>query len=260
MHAAPIAVHSARKVGCEPTCLVCGAHCTISTSWKQVVAERPDTFVALKALRWGTLFQCRSCAQPWYLDGSEQFIHYVPRDRLPLIEQWNHAPIRLSAEVVSKLVEFGRTPPANFTWGLQYHETPCAVLAHDGERIDPAMVSIQKHAPFERYRTCRLASEIADVSPSTFALPLRVRVATSQAREIAMGSWPTVVALSRHQWWLPTKKLLMLNGINSFLDLPGYRASEAELSSVVLDKRKWKRWPEFYPGPKALTYFIADGD
>ncbi|MGH8301730.1 MAG: hypothetical protein ACRET5_09730, partial [Steroidobacteraceae bacterium] len=126
-------------------------------------------------------------------------------------------------------------------------ETPCSVTTLDGEQIDLAIVSRQRHAPFEEWRDCRLASEIAAVRPSPHALPLAVRIASSRADEVRMGFSPTVIDLPGGEW-------LALNGRASFLVWPGCKSSEAVVSSREVD---WMQPPPVYREPKPI-YFVAD--
>lgn len=74
-----------------------------------------------------------------------------------------------------------------------------------GERIDTAIVSLQRDAPVEHWRPARLASEIAEVYPSPYALPLDVCIAGAGAPERAMGFSPSLIEM-------PDGKRFTLNG------------------------------------------------
>jgi hypothetical protein len=246
---------SSRRIGREPDCTLCGAGSTISFNWKYATtAARPESkldslvFIEPQPLRYGTLFRCRSCGQPWYLDGEQQFMNFMPRDRLPLIQDWNRQPIALRSEHVSELRKIGRTPPDLYGNGAQFHETPCAVTAGRGERFELAIVSLERHPPFEDWRTCRLATEIARIEPSPYALPLAIRVASSQAEEMRMGLAPTLVEA-------PDGALLTLNSTQSFLVREGCPSSEVVLSNRQVNLKKL---PPVYSRPEGIVYFVAD--
>jgi len=175
-------------------------------------------------------------------------MNFVPRDRLPLIQDWNRQPISLRSEHVSEIRRIGRTPPDLYGNGSQYHETPCAVTTDQGERFELAIVSLQRHPPFEDWRTCRLATDIARIGPSPYTLPLAVRVASSQADEIRMGLAPTLVEA-------PDGVLLTLNWTQSFLVREGCPSSEVVLSNKPVNLKKL---PPVYSQPKEVVYFVAD--
>lgn len=64
-------------------------------------------------LRHGTLYQCRACGRPWYLDGATERMSLVPEDRVPLILAWNERSIFLSGEIVEKLAAIGPRRPTS---------------------------------------------------------------------------------------------------------------------------------------------------
>lgn len=246
---------SSNRLGRDPDCQICGAGSTISFNWEYAkTTSRPDAkrdlsiFTHPQELRWGTLFRCASCGQPWYLDGEAQFMNFVPRDRLALIHEWNNHQILIKPELLTKLEMIGRTPPDLYGNGAQFHETPCGVLTKSGERIDLAIVSMQRHAPFEDWRQYRRASEIQDIYPSPYALPLAVRTATSKADEIRMGFAPTLVKM-------PDGQAIILNWTQNFFVRDGCDAGAIVLSGQHLDM---KNPPEIYSPPKNITYFVAD--
>jgi len=241
----------------DSDCRICGADSTTGFSWEYAkTTNQPDTrqFVSPQKMRWGTLFQCASCGQPWYLDGNAKFANLVARERIGLIQEWSDHPIFIGSENLAKLEEIGRNPPRMIMVGTKSQETPCGVLTKSGERIDLAIVSIQRHAPFEDWRQYRLASEIETIYPSPYALPLPVRTATLTAVEIAMGFAPTLVEL-------PNGQEIILNGTHNFFVREGCDASAIVLSQKRLDM---KSLPEIYSPSenislsKNITYFVAD--
>jgi hypothetical protein len=246
---------SSQRLGRGPDCSKCGAGGIISFNWKYAsTAPRAEfrkdltVFVSPEQLRWGTLFRCESCGHPWYLDGEERFMNCVPRDRLALIHQWNQQPIVLSSEQIAKLKKIGRTPADIYGNGAQFHLTPCTVVTKSGQQIDVAIVSQQRHAPFEYWRQCRLATEIGHIDPSPHALPLSIRAATAEAKEMRMGFSPTVAKT-------PDGETIIFNGPQNFFVKEGCSAGK-----VVLSKKRinWNKMPHVYPEPKNIEYFVAD--
>lgn len=206
-----------------------------------------DTFQPIERLRWGALFKCKACDQPWYLD-EDGIMNFVPRDRLPLIREWNAHQIVLLPKHVRDLERIGRTPPDIYGNGAQFHETPCGVATKSGERIDLAIISLQRHAPFENHLQYRLASDIDEIYASPYALPLPVRIATAKADEISMGFAPTLIEE-------PDGKLVTLNGRQNFFVSESCKASDVALAE---HRSGMKAPPEIYLLQKEVTYFVAD--
>ncbi len=186
-----IEILSTERIGYGGDCRLCGTGRLTSFNWphaqKHPEALNLYVYEFSKKLRTGSLFKCKSCNHPWYLDENELFMHSVPMERLKLIEEWNAKPIILSAEHTHILKEIGATPPDVYGNGRQYAQTPCKVITKSDEVFSFAIISQQQHAPFEEYRKYRLASEIQDIQASPFALALEVRLATTQAEEIRNG-------------------------------------------------------------------------
>ncbi|MBD8897831.1 hypothetical protein [Rhodanobacter sp. DHG33] len=175
-------------------------------------------------------------------------MNYVSPDRLELVSRWNDKPILLNPGQVSILGAIGSTPPDVYGNGSQYVETPCAVTTVHGESFDLAIVSLQKHAPYEEWRHCYLASDIKEIRPSPFALNLEVRTATSRADEIRMGFAPTVVEA-------PDGEVLVLNWRQNFIVSPKFDVSQVAVSSRRFD---WKSPPPVLGPPQGVVYFVAD--
>lgn len=239
------------------TCEACSAGALTGFDWLGAMmhgsSETRATVKSLEVmmpLRRGILYQCRACNQPWHLDGGSRWMTIVPRERMPLIRAWNEAPIMLSRTVTQKLAGIGCIRAVHVNGG-DLMETPCGVLTHSGERIDLAFVAIQKDAPVEEWRTYRLGSEIADVYPSPYALPLDVREAGAAAQERAMGFAPSLIVM-------PDGQSFTLNGRTSFLTEPGYRAPEARISSGGIDDNALSKLPPIASGQDVVR-FVADG-
>jgi hypothetical protein len=246
---------STSRLGEKATCDSCGAGKLLSFNWRYAQdAPKPEhrrdlsVFVDPMALRFGSLYECKVCGQPWYLYGDPSFMNFVPPARMELIRRWNESEIALAPEHVRKLKAIGPTPPDIYGNRRQYCEVPCAVTTLEGARIEMAVVSVQRHAPFEHWRTYRLASEIAEIEPSRYALPLSVRVAASKAEEIRMGFAPTMV-----EW--PNGGPIALNWSQHFLVRPGVSAGDVRVSKRDIDMKKP---PEVYNGTKDDVYFVAD--
>jgi hypothetical protein len=239
----------------KPDCTVCSAGALLSFNYRYArtttrAADRRDLsiFVAPEPLRWGTLYQCKACANPWYLDGDAKYMHFVPRERVALIQAWNERPIDLSPAHLAAIEAIGRTPADLYGNGSQYREYPCSVVTTAGERIELAVVCLQRHPPFEPHRTYRLATEIAEIHPSPYALPRAVREATARAPEMRMGFSPTLVKL-------PDGTRLVINGVQNFFQREGFRAADVMLARGGVDLAQPFSIDD---EPKGIVHFVAD--
>jgi hypothetical protein len=123
-------------------------------------------------------------------------------------------------------------------------------VLQSGEKIDLAIVLLQRHAPVDTDRHYRLASEIVSIMASPFALPLKVRVATAHAEEYRMGFAPTLIEL-------PSGQLNALNWTQNFFVHERCAAADVLLSTQQYD---WGNSPKVYAGTPGVTYFVADPD
>lgn len=101
------------SVEINPTerCRLCRAGGSTSFNWPWANKHsRPNLYVyeLAEKLKTGSLFKCKSCNNPWYLDGNELFMNSVPKTHLKLIEQWNASPITLPAEQLQILKNWKR--------------------------------------------------------------------------------------------------------------------------------------------------------
>lgn len=257
-------VEQVSRLGAPVACELCLAGRLMSFNWARANDHGPrgdlkpggftspgrSAFDVSQPLRHGTLYRCKACGRSWYLDGDTDMMSLVPEDRVSLILAWNQHAIFLSKGISAKLDAIGRTPPDKYGNGREYREIPCGVITTSGEHVDLAIVSFQSHAPFEPWRHCRLGSEISDVYPSPYALPLPVRIATSEADETRMGLAPTVIEM-------PNDRLFILNWRPNFLVKDGLRAGDARVSRRRLGSGET---PEIVSAPtKEVVYFIVDG-
>lgn len=238
------------------TCTICGAGKLISFNWDYArTAEKEEhrrdlaVYVEGQPPRHGQLYACRSCQQPWYLYGEPAMLNFVPRERMELIWKWNSQEIILPPEQADVLRGIGATPPDLYGNGSQYCELPCAVTTKDGTLHETALISVQKHAPFEEWRTYQLAGDIAKIEPSRFALSRAVREATANAGEIRMSFAPTLVDL-------PDGRLAVINGVEHFFVEEGVKAADIRVSSKPLNMN---RLPPMGGGAAKVVHFVADG-
>jgi hypothetical protein len=176
---------------------------------------------------------------------------YVDAERLELVFAWDSASIMLSADVSSKLEEIGPTPPDVYGNGAERRVTPCAVETSSGEVFELAMICVQTDAPVQAHLNFRLGSDIARVAESSFALPLDVRRASSQAHEMRMGFYPSLIQM-------PDGRKFVLNGKTSFMAIDGYCAKDATVASGSYFQEQPP--PRFVETPMTIVYFIVDGE
>jgi hypothetical protein len=245
---------SAGHLGKDITCQLCKAGGTASFNWQYVqknddfdLPRDKSIYINHLPLKSGTLFECKACGTHWYLDSEEHFMNHVKESKIQLIHEWSSSVILFTEAQKSILGQIGSTLLHGY-YGSQSNETPCSVKTKSGEVLDLSIITIQKHAPFEDWRSYRLASEIEEITPSQYALPLKVRKATSQAGEIRMGFAPTLVSLSNNQE-------LILHWGQTFLKKTGVKANETK---VCKRRINLSNMPEVYSLNEEVVYFIAD--
>jgi len=246
---------SSRQLGRNTKCRLCQAGSTISFNWqyalknsKSDLPKIKNLYVNPQKLKTGTLYQCKSCGAHWYLDADKQLMNFVQEEKLDVISRWSETNLKLKAGHILALNNIGETPPDLYGNGSKCRETPCQVKTKNGDLFECAIVTIQSHAPFEEWREYKLASEIEEISESAYALPLDVRLATTQADEIRMGFAPTIVELSNGE-------RSILNLTTNFLKINGISTSE---SKVCSERIKTSNMPPIYQAAEKVVYFVAD--
>jgi hypothetical protein len=258
MSDSPITVLGTSWLGVDPRCQACGAGESVSFNWRHANERRsPEDlnqialFVHRTALRRGMLYRCRVCDEVWHLDGDAAWMTHVGSERLPLVLDWNGAPIILPPALGDVIERIGPTPPDLYGNGKERRVTPCEVITRSGERFETAMICVQQDAPVQDHMRFRLGSEIAEVSESPFALRRAVREASSRADEMRMGFYPTLIEM-------PDGQRFVMNGMTSFMATPGYVAADAQ----VVDGSYFSEnpVPSVVEAPNDVVYFIVDGD
>lgn len=229
-------------------CPSCRPGGLVGFGWQRA-KEKGETsaYVLKRPMRYGSLYQCRDCGHPWYLDSDEKLMNFIPADRIALCEEWDAGPIRFDAAHLARLREIGATPYGSLS---VYRDTPCCVVTKKGERFDVAIVSERNHPPYESWpRQFRFATEIADIEESSYALPFDVRKATAEAKEMRMGFAPTAVQG-------PDKRTFLLNETNNFYD--GSHGPAKDIRLVGMSGINWNHMPKVYNFEKPVVYFVAD--
>lgn len=246
---------SSQKLGEHEKCKQCHAGSTVSFNWQYIakskLAEMPKSksvFINQEALKSGCLYKCKSCEANWYLDEDKETMSFVEDSLLPLIYAWNNSSLSLIQAHLNTLFTIGHTPYDLYGNGSQYVQFPCKVETISGEVIELAIVSFQKHAPFESWRNYKLASEISKITPSQFALPIDIRKESAKAAEIRMGFAPTIVKLSNH-------KKVILNWTQNFIKMKGVNTSETRLCKERIDT---ENMPDIYNLDDDIIYFTVD--
>ena len=198
-------------------------------------------------LRYGSLHICIECEGLWYHDPDREWSQRAPKNRLDLILAWNEREVRLSRNNILILESIGQTHADSYGNGSQYKEFPCRVITNSGEQTDLAIVSFQKHPPYEKNRNYRLASEISQAMESPCALPLDVRHASTQAEELRMGFSPLVIESNGRGY--------TLNGTTNF-----FSKRDMETKHITVSKKKLSlhELPPIASEPTNITYFVAD--
>jgi hypothetical protein len=242
----------------KPGCPSCDGTEYVSFSWAAAVegaggavggaAQRigryPQHLQRESGLKFGSLYACPTCGEKWYLDRLEEWMSVIPRDRLPLLQEWNGRDLILPAELLAVAQEIGATPPDIYGNGSEYVQVPCDVTTKAGERITMALLSFQGSPPIEQSsHTIRFADEIASLRPSEFALTREVRLATSQATEQLNGFAPTHVKA-------PDGRFFVLNWTVDLFFEGGVKGSD-----LVIAHERIHEWPPIVSSKKVTTFF-----
>jgi hypothetical protein len=254
----PFTILGTSRLGVEPQCKACGAGASVSFNWRYANERRSSEdlsriklFVEWMTLRRGSLHHCSVCRAVWHLDGNAERMTFVDAERLPLVLEWNQTAIVLSPAVALAVQRIGPTPPDTYGNGIERRVTPCEVVTQLGERFQNAMICVQLDAPVQEHLNFRLGTEIAQVKESSAALPRAVREASSRAPEMRMGFSPTLIVM-------PDNRRFVMNGMTSFMAVPGYRASDARLANGGYFSETTT--PSVIQTPNDVTFFIVDGD
>lgn len=166
-------------------------------------------------------------------------MHFVPPAKFDLLMEWSQGPVTLTARQMEQLSAIGYV--AKHQGRREY---PCSITTKRGEVYDTAVMTIQADPPLDG--DSRLASNILEIRPSPYALPLDVRVACSRALEVANGFAPTTIEL-------PTGEDIVVNSEEMFIVRDDCDVTQARLSAEGArpTRRYWER-------PAELIWFVAD--
>ncbi len=220
----------------EPVrCEICGAGHVVRLDWGGGAFDAEEDRARTAALDHredlgrGSLFACRICQEPWWVDAQRTAAHHVTAGKLALLRAWSEADLSLSPAALTLLKKIGPTPPHQYAVDNGDQQFPCAIITRSGERFDHAVLSLQADPPLDSHRPVRLAGEIAEVLESPDALPLAVRKASARSHELAMGYAPTLIDM-------PDGESFLLNGTQNFLVKRGRRAGEAKVSKSLVSR------------------------
>lgn len=202
----------------------------------------------VREMRIGTVYHCPKCDVHFHIspDDAERMI--IPAADSPLVAEWNAAPLTLQPEDQALLIQIGASPthpsPSN-------RETPCAVTTKSGEHFPCAIVREQAYPPCHySAHPLRLGSEIANVEPSPYALPLKVRRSTASPAEVYKNVYESEIVMPDGTW-------LSGGGSEIFLVDPDYDATTAMVPPRGKEPPKGARHGHITQ-PEAIMVFIVD--
>ncbi|MCH1923962.1 hypothetical protein L9G74_05385 [Shewanella sp. C32] len=241
-----------KTLSIDSPCPVCHAGKLLTVNWRIMHEQAKDSEYGImlanlhheRALKAGDIYCCQHCNERWYLDSKQRMLAHISADKLPLVSAWHDQALTLSAEQYQLLAAIEN---CNTLDRRQAHAIPCQVTTKDGTVYPFAEVVIQRDAPVEDYRDYQLASEIAAISASPYALPKAVRHECGWAQEIRMGFAPTLLLLSNGE-------RVTVNGISTFINLEGVDASKTQVSELP---RSMVDFPKIYHFQGKIISFIA---
>lgn len=233
-------------------CPVCHAGKLLTVNWRHMHEQAKDSEYGImlanlrheQTLKAGDIYRCQHCDERWYLDSKQRMLAHISADKLPLVSAWHDQALTLTPEQYQLLAEIEDCDKLD---RRQSHAIPCQVTTHDGTVYPFAEVVIQRDAPVEDYREYRLASAIASISPSPYALPKAVRHECGWAQEIRMGFAPTLLLLSNGEQ-------VTVNGISTFINLEGVDASKTQVGELP---HSMVDFPKIYHFQSKIVSFIA---
>ena len=243
----------------EGACPICdGADRTVRFNWR-LSSETSQgefkkytrTLLEKNPLKVGFLFECPTCGQQWYLDGLREMMTVIPRNKTALIEKWNASPLFLSSDLFKKAKSIGATPVHQNSTERNYAEVPCKVLTRKGENIDKCLLLFRNGPPLESYgRAIGFIQDIADLTPSDYALPFEVRAASSQSKETRTGSALTPVESNQGVRF-------NLNWAVNFFDKKNIQGKDIHLL-MLNPQNKRQRFPIISEPIGDITFFMGD--
>jgi hypothetical protein len=211
------------------------------------------TLLEKKKLKNGFLFLCPDCGRQWYLDGAREMMTVVPENKMNLIEKWTSFPLVLPPSLWAKAKLIGATPAHRIANEPHYAEVPCRVTTLAGDPIDKCLLLFSDRPPLETLgKAMGLINDIADITPSEYALPLAVRTASGQSQETRTGSALTPVESE-------AGVRFNLNWTVNFFDKKGIRGKDLRLSAEN-PVNKTRRYPIINEPLEAITFFLGDFD
>jgi hypothetical protein len=222
-------------------CAKCPRETTQSFAFNATVSIKP-----VQELKFGALYQCKKCKSDWYLDQDEKRMSRVMQDQLSCILDWNKQPTSLTDAQKEVLTEIGSTP-TSFTFVPAPADYPCRVVTTSGQDIKLAVIRRHKHAPMQSLDNIRYAHEIAEILESPFALPLQIRIATTQSREVRNGLNLTFVESKGDTF--------ALRWTNHFFVKHGHKAKHVTLTE---HGDGFEALPRVQDIEEEIVYFLAD--
>ncbi|MBF0119315.1 MAG: hypothetical protein HQK79_10810 [Desulfobacterales bacterium] len=249
----PVCVSAAREKDLmkKPGCARCDSSGKTELHWNDVLkkgehslAKYRQFIIPKKKLRFGKLYECSRCKRLWVLDDRFKNMTLLPKKSLKLFEEWCEKSQKLPRNLLKKALAIGAVCYYDFFY------IPCKVLIQEGVELDYSVLSFQSSPPINDWRkNLRLASEIRDILPSSHALPLPVRNATSDHWNVPYAG--AIVST-------PNKEYLHIHFGAQFLDLVGIEPSNLFLEDHPEKIPTKAHIRQVNNKQSKITYFLAD--
>lgn len=239
-----------------PGCTICDKTYYTSIRLDQnceakILAEKYLRFIKeIKPLKFGFWCECIICRSDWWLNEQKEEIYFIDRKRIPLFENWAKGEYKLPNSLIKKALEIKDTPHGYYN-STYKNIFPCSITTKDKIIYHKSLLIICSEPPlFNPVDKVLFSDIIADIEPSPYTLPWKVRNVTANAMEVHMGCAPTAVVSNNG-------KKFILNGMVYFFESGNLKGEDIDLFSdqKISEDIKW----EYYNKEEDdIYYFFVD--
>ncbi len=208
-----------------------------------------DSFEEIRAEKLGSLYQCVDCGGLWFLDSARHRLSVVPAAFSDVARHWFTEDIFLTDQQLQAVERIGLLGSDRYGNQAGQRRAPCAIEWRDGRVADPCVLIVSEVPPVDSTEAkVELFQGVHRVRESDYALALRIRRASRQAREVRMGFAPLLVSAGR-------KNFFVLNGATDVFSFAGFSGKDIRLPRISL--RRSDKYPVVRLPTDLVTFVYA---